>query len=212
MDHNTLTHARFDAALDWLSVHYGAFHTERDFQYELAFHLKVLLRGVDMHLEHTFATLGEGTFVDIFIPELRTAIELKYHKGAFDAPPYSLKDAGEQEQGCYRFWQDVRRIERIIKNNEADSGYAILLSNKSSMWKKPQYGTRSGRFGEFRVFDNRQNITGTLNWNYEEGSKARRQDPVHLEGHYCTQWKNYHLHEGKKNGAFRYLLIHIDAH
>lgn len=203
-----LTTRRLESALDWLAVHNVAFHSEEDFQHELAFHLKMLLRRTKVRLEKNFPVLGDKSRVDMYIPELRTAIELKYHKSAFKYGTFDLADAQEQEQACYLFWEDVSRIEQLISHHDVDSGYAIMLSNMQRIWQ-PSRSFNGTRFDEFRLYDSRENISGILNWHYKEGSTAKQQPPITLVGNYRVSWKDYCRHDDKKNGVFRYLLLHI---
>ena len=125
----------FHALLENLSQQRPIFYSEKDFQYEVGWEMRN--HGVKkICMERTVKLGEESARVDIFAEGI--AVELKYPRAelevSYNSEDFTLTGDRNVIKGFYRFWEDVWRIERLIKQNEIKIGYATLLSNRHEYW------------------------------------------------------------------------------
>lgn len=177
------------------------FYGEANFQHNLAL---ILQEDFKVELEDRLRP-EEKANIDIYLPNEGIGIELKYPTDDFKREGYGrVFSSGEQEAACYRFWADVERLEGWVKDDILVTGFAVLLTNKSSMWKEPR---GPSRFDEVRVFEGRRGVTGALNV-YTKADAKTTYKQLHLHGQYDVYWLEYFDHN-ERRGRFRYLVVHV---
>ena len=192
------------------------FHSEADFQFALAWEIRKR-RGFDARLE--FPPLpNERMRLDIWVPELGTAIELKYltRKLAVRVgdESFALLDQGAGDLGRYDYLKDIERLERITaKRSHASAGIAVLLTNDWLHWDAPKKQPDTTIGAAFRVHEGRR-LPKEMCWSSEAGpgSSATRESPIVLSGSYRCHWRNYGpllKPDRPRGGQFRYLAIEV---
>jgi len=188
------------------------FHSEADFQHALAWDLHTRLPELGIRLELPIEVSGKVLHLDLWLsgPGHSVAIELKYKTRGLsvklDEERFSLKDQSAQDLGRYDFLKDVRRIEEIAQSRPGLEGWAILLTNDSSYWKRSSDSSTVD--SAFRLHNGRS-IAGTLEWgsNAAPGTIRSREDPITLAGTYQVLWHDYSAASSASYGAFRYLAF-----
>ena len=173
------------------------FHSEADFQFALAWRIREQMPNCTVRLEYK-PLVTEALYLDIWIPTLGTAIELKYKTRRLlallpeHAELYSLKNHGAYDHARYDFLADLRRLERIVNEHEpAKHGLAVLLTNDRNYWDAPT-GERKTDDAEFRLHEGRE-FSGTLSWAHKDklDAKGTRKRPLVLSGSYSLNWHDY---------------------
>jgi len=183
------------------------FHSEADFQHELAWLLHSEFPKANIRLEKPFLKEnGKSEYVDIFadLNDKKYFIELKYKtkklksKEEINGEKFYLKDQGAQDCGRYDFWKDVSKIESRVAENNNGLGYAIFLTNDYSYLNSPREKSYSYNF---RTTDKRDDCHGNLGrlGGYNQG----REEGIILKNSYKLEWQYY----GKC--GFRFLLLEI---
>ena len=131
-----------DAILGSLSKDRPVFHSESDFKHALSW--RIQQDHPDVRVRQEVGHLIEGPdrrYVDIWLPDSRTAIELKYLTRAAvivqGNEEFRLRDQSAQDAGRYGFCLDISRLEGIVRSGRAANGYAILLTNDHLYWNPP---------------------------------------------------------------------------
>ena len=161
------------------------FHSEADFQFALAWQIREMIPDIQIRLEFP---LQEEMYLDIWIPNQQIAIELKYKTkklvAAYPSESIILKEQGAQNHGRYDFLEDVERVE------SAKLGFAIILTNDPSYWKKDSVRKKSNHYN-FRIHEGRE-LSGELKWKYpEKGAAKNREKPINLSSLYNLLWRDY---------------------
>jgi len=189
------------------------FFSESDFQFALAWEIQKYYNNANIRLEYC-PHQHMNLYIDIIV-ELNNKvypIELKYKTKTFIGKDgnekYNLKNQGAQDIGRYDYLKDIQRIEQFSKYIENyEYGFAILLTNDESYWKKDRKGTVDEQFYLL------ENIikTGKLKWgkNASEGTMKNRNDPIKLTGEYKIIWNEYSNFNENKNGEFKYCINKI---
>ena len=176
------------------------FHSEADFQHELAWELRSA-GAADVRVERPVTVEGpDGSGsrrlnLDLLIKLAgkRVAIELKYWtrrlRLSHGGEDFNLADQGAQDQKRFDFWADVSRLEALVAQGVVDAGFAIALSNDTGYWKQGRTGTTDEGF---RLHHGRA-VEGTLAWaeNTSAGTKGLRSDSLALRGRYSVLWQPY---------------------
>ena len=178
-----------------LSKYHPSFHLEADFQHALSQQIHKVMPNSDPHLEYKIKNMS----LDIYLPTERIAIELKHrlpHRNA--------------NYGRYYFLEDIERIERVVKDGKADSGFAVLLTNYQALWDPPQSGWKTTTDADFRLHEGRT-VTGELAWSDKtaESTKKGREGPICLTGSYHLYWRDYSSFGTGTNRQFRYLAVSV---
>ena len=206
-----------ELALKALAIRRPIFHSEADFQHELAQELAKQAPGIDVRLEIP-ASYGEQAraFIDLLTHQngKTTFFELKYKTLAietqYENEPYSLKNQGAQDQGSYDFIKDIARIEHFVESRPNSEGYAIMLSNDQRYWKPRR--KQNSIDAEFQLIDDRV-LSGTFAWGQFAGvgSTKGRMSSIELRRKYPIQWKPFSHFSVQERLSFRYLSIHVTA-
>ena len=194
-----------------LSARRPVFHSEADFQHELAWEIRGQYPDSQVRLEVPSMAVGVGT-TDIVVRQQSAVcgIELKYltkrYHGDHDGEPFRLKAQGATDLRRYDVLKDVQRLERF---NESASGpsYVIVLTNEPAYWNAIL--ERITIDAEFRLCHGRA-VNGLLNW--KEGAGAGtikgREASITLAGVYDLIWADYST-LADTAGAFRYLCVEL---
>ena len=194
-----------------LSERRPIFHSEADFQFALAWQIRDSDPESAVRLEFPlFQNSREKIDLDIWIPSEGTAVEVKYPKSDLDIPlgdeRFVLK-TGNDDDPRYGFVKDVERLERIVEDfDDAERGFAVLLTNHKPLWKIPATIREDANDAEFRIHEGAK-IGGSMNWDPKGTSKTKRPS-ISLEVFYSTHWRNYR-DLCTKNSHFRYLAVEV---
>ena len=166
-------------------------------------------------------------YVDLWLPGLGVAIELKYRTSALECvalssdldPPlerFSLTDQAAQDHGRYDFLRDVARLEWVCdRRPHARRGIAVLLTNDRRYWKCP---TKKNQFDEdFHLHEGQKLCQGPdgMDWaeDAREGTRKGKDVPIVLSGSYpALVWNCYSDLDGDRkarNRSLRYLAIEV---
>ncbi len=187
------------------------FHSEADFQHALAWQLHKAMPSDEIRLEYK-PFQDERMYLDIWLPGVGVAIELKYRSKKlaqeWKKEAFALKDQSAPDQGRYDFLNDIQRLERLVADFQpAKTGYAILLTNDPSYWK---FSSRSTIDADFRLHQGRE-ISGEMAWSPKaaKGTTNGREEPIRLKGSYDCVWRDYFSFGEAANQQFRYLMIEV---
>ena len=208
------------AVMQSLSHKRSIFHLESDFQFALAWEIKLLNPECEIRLEVPFNHEKKGQ-IDIIV---RTKdgvypIELKYLKKALtitvDDEQFSLAD-GVHDLDMYSCISDIARIEYYVGLLPGFcKGYAIWLTNDPAFWT-PEYN--ASYYKAFHVPDGAVK-TGRMSHeaiNKRTGkppqilSEPKYKSPITLEGRHLVKWCNY-SDLGVAKGVFKYSVIEISG-
>ena len=206
-----------------LSDRRPVFHSEADFQHAFAWRVQTEMPDYEVRLEYR-PIQDERRYLDIWINNLRLAIELKYrtrdaalqHAGE----RYNLLRQGAHDLGRYDFLKDVQRLENLQLQGIAGTGLAVFLTNEHLYWRPPGKPDKVDR--AFHIHDGRQ-ICGALTWSPEAGpgTVRSRENPIDLKGTYDLVWHDYgdkdtlqpHVSGTRlSNARFRYLVVEVGNH
>ncbi len=194
------------------------FHSEADFQFELAWNIKEIYNErANIRLEYcTINESGINQYIDIvvimdhkhFIP-----IELKYKTKSSENTivdnneMYNLKSQGAQDLGKFDYLHDIERVESFKSLYGFSEGYCILLTNDASYTKIRDNNTRNK---EFNIGHN-QIKHGTLRWRSDSSiyTKKHRKESIILDGSYEMKWDTYYDFNNGKNSKFFILVTTI---
>ena len=190
------------------------FHSEADFQHALAWHIHQSLPERQVRLEFPMPIEHRKMYVDIYLPDEKIAIELKYVTRRLELDhceeSFALRDQRAQNQRRYDFLRDIHRLERMRRSKpvSCEAGFAVLLTNDSSYWNCPKRNTMDSAF---RVHEGRE-ISKKLAWvgQPSPGTTKGREKPIQLKGSYCLRWQDYSCFSGKPRGKFRYLAVSVN--
>lgn len=185
------------------------FHSEADFQFAFAWRIRETT-GEEVRLEYP-PHPGDRTYLDIWLPDSGTAIELKYFTrkldSSVDGESFFLKDQGAQDLGRYDFLKDIRRVERVAR------GFVVALANDPLYWQPPKGQTKDAAF---RIHDGRQIAAkAMLHWKAGtgKGTMSGREDSIRLRHRYRMSWRDYGSPltavADTRCGRFRYLAIEV---
>lgn len=190
------------------------FHSEADFQHELAWQLQT--RGLvdKIRLEFPMHTSSGVMNLDLLAVRgtTRIAIELKYWKRALnllgpDGERFVLKNQGAHDTSRYDFWKDVWRIETMVDEGMVDAGFALTLTNDSAYWRPGRDGTIDAAF---RIHSKRPQVSGSLDWADHAGvGTTKGRSGLHVRGVYQPSWTDYSLPD--PTHPFRYMMVSING-
>ena len=189
------------------------FHSEADFQHALAWHIHQTMPKSQIRLEFPVPVEHRKMYVDLYLPGLKTAIELKYVTRSVElkhnGESFALLNHGAHPPRRYDFLRDIQRLERMCSELKlCEAGHAVLLTNDPLYWKPP--GRQGTVDAAFRVHEG-QEIQGKREWTDEvsPGTKKGREKPIQLKGPYCLRWQDYSDFSEKARGRFRYLAVSV---
>ncbi len=207
MDYFGLTHS----ALASLAVRRPVFHSEADFQHELAIELERLQPGLSVRLEFP---VPDGAIDIILLDEVRKprfAIELKYRKARLVTEvlgeQFDLSNHGARDHGAYAIWRDVSRIEQIESGKL--QGMVIVVTNDKNYLSEAKESTN---FYDFRLSAGRRLVPlSELNWRDLESQSFRKYPAtISVQGNYHLEWGDYSRVEGRNNTRFFCLKLEVN--
>jgi len=199
--------------LDHLGKTRPVFHSEADFQHALAWSIQTHRPMARVRLE---TRPERGIHLDLLVEEggRRCAIELKYATRKLDlvvdGERFDLPSRGAHDITRYDFCKDVWRVEKMMRDGYADSGWAVLLTDDGGYWRP---GTKADPIDRaFRVYEGRT-VTGDLAWDDRAGAGTTRNraDPLQLTGSHVCRWRDYSTIRRSSGPAvtFRYLALSV---
>ncbi|MCW3990952.1 MAG: hypothetical protein NWE88_12860 [Candidatus Bathyarchaeota archaeon] len=196
--------------IEQLSKRRPVFHSEADFQLQLAWEIQKSFPSVEIYLEKPI-DLDPRIYLDIVVKDEDSsfALELKYRtrniQTQFKGEKYFLKDHGAQDQGRYDYLKDVSRLEKVREKLGWD-WFALMLSN-DTLYQKPS--TRKITVDEaFRIHEGKK-LNGILKWseNAGKGTTKGREVPIILSGNYLAEWRYYSKIDSPRHPVFNYLAL-----
>ena len=188
------------------------FHSEADFQHALAWHIHQTTRNSQIRLEFPILVENRKMYVDIWLPQEKVAIELKYATRSLELPdneePFALRNHGAHNHRRYDFLKDIYRLELMRDMPEfCEAGHAVLLTNDPLYWNCSR---RKAMDLAFRVHEGRE-ISGKLAWDpcASSGMVEGRESPILLTGSYFLHWQDYSDISKEQPGKFRYLVVSV---
>ncbi len=199
---------RIESALASCSAERPIFHSEADFQFELASQLRAQPDPLSVRLEVPSSTFAQSVeskqAIDLVLtgPTGRCLVELKFAKAKVDTTWNAerfLFGSPPRDVARYGFLRDVQRLEQLESHAP---GVAILLSNDPLLWTST---TRTNRDLEFHVHEGRE-LGGTMSWHPETSEEiTKSKPPITFRGRYRAHWIRY----VKEPCEFRYLLLPV---
>ena len=201
------------------------FHSEADFQHELAMGLRKEGRSVRLEVP-TKITLNAvadlKSEVDIVIREREevTVIELKYvtmedsiNHGGED---FNLGKNWGTNLSRFDCLADLHRVEAMKSSPlGAKRGFSIFLTNAEDAWTARAPG-KPIMAEEFRIHEGHRLVPGSLDWNPPSpsvGSVSKKRlhpfSPIQISAEQSCIWRDYSNVTNTKGGnlQFRYLLL-----
>jgi hypothetical protein len=209
-------------ALNTLSEVRPVFHSEADFQHELAHILAI--KGVNCRLEKPCSILVNGEQIrvelDILVIENgqnETVIELKYVKkryaGVHNNEHFDLANSWGTNLSRFDCFADLQRVSALVNAGKASNGFCIFLTNQENAWNHDV--TASGNLGsQFSIHEGRVLVAGEiLNWigNPHEGNVGTKRlppyCPIEINQNVELKWIDY----SNSGTCFRYLLLEYQS-
>lgn len=190
------------------------FHSEADFQHALAWQIHESMPDWRVRLEYPLPNQERRIYLDVWLPDVGVAVELKYHARRLEldwnGEPFALREQSAQDVLRYDFLKDLQRLEHLVSGKEACStGFAVLLTNNSLLW---DYGrSRGGNIDSaFHLHEGRE-LSGELAWSDRAGAGTtkNREMPLCLKDRYNLHWQDYSTLSTGGNGLFRYLTVRV---
>ena len=195
--------------MEMLAQSRTVFYSESDFKHALSWQIQK--DNPSIRIRQEVGNLIEGPsrgYVDIWLPDTGTAIELKYLTRtaviSHDDEEFRLEDQSAQDLGRYGFCLDISRLEGIIRRGKATDGYAILLTNDHLYWSPPKKTNANDT--DFVIHEDRV-INGTLAWSASARTKEGRDNPINIRGLYRADWREFSGPLGTGSTRFSYLLV-----
>ena len=202
-----------NAVMEALAESRPVFHSESDFKHALSWQIQNDNPSIRIRQEVGNLLSGpDRRYVDIWLPDSRTTIELKYltRTGVVvhGDEEFRLRNQSAQDLGRYGFCLDISRLEGIVESGKAGEGYAILLTNEHLYWNPPTKA--DGNDADFVLHQDRE-INGILSWGPGTSPSTLRgkANPIEIRGRYRAKWREYSNPLGTGNTRFRYLLLQV---
>jgi hypothetical protein len=203
-------------ALSELPKRRPIFHSESDFQHELAMEISRLYPTIEIRLERPIR-MPDGRSINLdlllHLGDNTLAVELKYVTARLDAvvrgEEFSLKAQSAQDIRRYEIIKDISRIEVLCSQGIVNSGISITLTNDRSLWseaRRPDTVDAMFRLHHGRV------LGGNLVWAAEAsaGTVRGREHELRLSGEYFVDWKYFSTVETPtRSSEFRILTVEI---
>lgn len=188
------------------------FHSEADFQHELAWLLREQFRCLAIRLECP-SPFSDNMAIDVLIRDgdVECAFELKYLceylETKVDGEMFTLKKQGAQAVRRYDVLKDISRMEQFVDERDRAHAFVIVLTNDPLYWTGPQ---REGTIDAAFSLREGRRASGALDWSEQTGSgtKRHRDAPIHLLGSYYMRWVDYSRFD-KRFGTFRLLTLDV---
>lgn len=188
------------------------FHSEADFQHAFAWCIRTTIPDISVRLEYK-PLPNQRMFVDLWLPDIRVAVELKYCTGKLEVEhkgeSFELRRQAAQDVRRYDYLKDIQRLEQVCRElREARAGFAILLTNDHLYWEQPSRPKTVD--AAFRLHEGRR-VTRKMAWSEHatSGTTKSRKKPIRLAGSYELQWRDYADVSDARHGQFRYLAVQV---
>ena len=200
-----------NATIGRLSTRRPIFHSEADFQHELAWEIHIANPVLKLRLEQPFPGRASGA-IDLVISDgvHSHGLELKYLTRQFhtvhDGEEFNLKQHDAQDLRRYDICRDIERMEDFATRTGCTAS-VIAISNDRNFW---QGRKRSGTIAEaFEVSDGRI-VNGNLRWapHTGAGTMKGRMNPISICGSHSCTWRGYS--DLGDNGQFQFLHVQIE--
>jgi hypothetical protein len=203
----------------FLANHVGFFHSEEEVQILLA---KYLLNTgeyddifveyyVNRQLIHNYPWNNDKKIsVDIVvrIDNDYIPIEIKYKTKRQIFPHHvfgtqtnvELAEQGAQNEGCYSFWKDIKRIEIFQETfNLNNSGLVLFITNDLSYLRQPRAEVQ---YGPFSIHQGRQVVQDYfLNWDATrkaiKADRAEKFPGFTIANEYTINWQDLNIENHK---------------
>ncbi len=212
-----------DDITSFLRNHIGFFHSEEEVQILLAKYLLTMGHYDYIYVEyHVGRQLipnypwnnDKKISVDIVVrlSNQYIPIEIKYktkrqifpHQVFGSQTNVELAEQGAQNEGCYSFWKDIKRIE-ILKDtfNLNYSGLCLFITNDQSYLSEPRAAVQ---YGPFSIHEGKQVTQGSyLNWDATrkaiKSDRAEKFPGFTISNNYTINWQDLNIENHK------YILI-----
>jgi len=163
------------------------FHSEADFQHEVALELRAMDTDLHLRVEYPFG-LGSRASLDILLRKGRelAGLELKYlcrsADVTIDGERFQLRHQGAHDVRRHDVCKDVARMEGFCDRFSATGG-VLILTNDPAYWSPRR---RTDTFdADFNLAD-RHVLSGTLAWaaGTGKGTSNGRETPLVISGSY----------------------------
>lgn len=206
--------------LEILSLRRPVFHSEADFQHELAIELNKNGYKVRLEVPRTVSIKGVPVAVEIDLlvkSEIWTAIELKYVKQRaeieYDGESFNLLNSWGTNLSRFDCLSDLQRVEALVAAGDVKKGFTIFLSNVNKAWEVDN-SRNQNLARNFSIHDGRDLKAGfELNWHPEKppaGSVTQKRlypfSPIVLTNAQKCMWRDY-SDLGQRGGKFKYLML-----
>ncbi len=196
------------------------FHSEADFQFALAWHIRKTDPECEIRLEWK-PYPDKNLHVDMWLPTCATVIELKYPVTASlnicHGDERLMPRIRRRSQAQHGFAKDIERIEQMgAKHGKVERGFAVLLTNHEGFWETPKSSSwRDTDSANFRIHHGME-LKGTRHW-LSKRRPSTKKSPIELQGSYEMFWRDYcdletmdniQIHGGNKI-KFRYLAVEV---
>lgn len=187
------------------------FHSEADFQHELAHELRAHDPDLALRLEYPIGIESRAS-LDILLRKgaAQFGIELKYlcrsvHK-IVDDEIFALKHQSAHDIRRHDVVKDIVRMERFAARL-GGSAAVLVLTNDPAYWSSRR---RADTIDAAFDLSDLSNLTGTLGWASAAGAGTTkgRAEPLIVSGSYDLRWHDY-SDLGGTGGRFRYLYVPI---
>ena len=202
------------------------FHSEADFQHELALELGRSHHAVRLEVPIQIKIKNQQVGIELDLlatdpeSEVVSAIELKYITAPLEVTnggeSFSLSANWGTNLSLFDALADFERVGAAIMAGKAKQGFTILLTNSTTAWSRDVMNT-SILARAFSIHEGRQLFAGeALDWcppSPGVGSVSKKRlfpyAPVQIPKDQRCRWRDYSRVNGA-NGIFRYLML--EAH
>ncbi|MEV4515164.1 hypothetical protein AB0K00_40170 [Dactylosporangium sp. NPDC049525] len=189
------------------------FHSERDFQFALAWSIQQRYPHAELRLE---PRPNRGIHLDLLVhlAQRRIAIEVRYlvaaFGGALGVDRFDLPNQGAHDVARHDVVKDLVRLERLLSDGYADEGVGLTLTNDSAYWRPGMRNTTID--AAFRIHEGRT-LNGALEWSPTAGAGTthKRDVPLTLAGSYTCAWHHFAnvAADGGRVVELRYLTLPV---
>lgn len=205
------------SALAQLSARRPLFHSEADFQHELAVEITRIDPSIAVRLERPIRIAEQRTInLDMMLERdgRRFAVELKYItaklEGTVGGEEFVLRAQSAQDLRRYDILKDVQRIETLRLHGIVEAGLSVTVTNDQTLWNP---SSRMGTVDEMFRLHHGRIVSGELSWlsHVSPGTIRGREEALTLSGSYLLEWIQYSQVDVPRNGDFRMLIAEVTA-
>ena len=193
----------------------SVFHSEADFQHELASVIKSKNRMVRLERPIKIASEKSVKFeLDLEIDN-SVAIELKYKKADFKwvlgSEEFDLHADLATTNNRYDVVYDAKRVRDLVNQKTHSFGFAIFLTNAMEYWESNAKDTKASQFD---LTDKRKFKIGER-VSLIKSKTIKRSKPFKIEFNETLKWIKYSEIKNDsnsvlKNGTFKFLIIDVN--